>query len=373
MNLAIHSIVDIHGLFDILDIDPKPFLWVVLSFSFFYHAIQSPPGLTRRLTSAYSILALVMFCIAGGIRSASNGQICDGLIIGILLNTISVPFIHPKAIHLNSVSTLGRVRVVYRAWTEVRRQPSGAGSPAHAGSRLAFVSQKLSYALIIIVTRHIIRQFFKTMMLLLNLGLINFSVLGWGVLQSAAPKLITRAAVSIYWIWETYSAIGFIHNLGACIFVALLRWDSPEEWSPPFGRLADAYSLRRFWGRFWHKLHVSIYNSFIPAPIRSSRLLRAFFVFLYSAIGHAAGNWVMMGHANFVPVARFFLLNYAIWALETVVQRAAVGTKVEAYLSRIRPLGYLWVLAILFALAPAWQYSQLRSMALHYHNSSVSA
>ena len=42
--------------------------------------------------------------------------------------------------------------------------------------------------------------------------------------------------------------------------------DRPEEWPPLFGSISEAYTLRRFWGVFWHKLDLGIFKMYTPPP-----------------------------------------------------------------------------------------------------------
>ncbi|KAF2118163.1 hypothetical protein BDV96DRAFT_379060 [Lophiotrema nucula] len=62
------------------------------------------------------------------------------------------------------------------------------------------------------------------------------------------------AFISLYWIWNTVLILETFHTLFAIIFVTLLGLDESEEWPWLFGSPSQAYTLRRFWGRFWHRL-----------------------------------------------------------------------------------------------------------------------
>lgn len=38
-----------------------------------------------------------------------------------------------------------------------------------------------------------------------------------------------------------------------------------SQWPALFGSIAEAYSLRRFWGVFWHRLHVAVFEAYMPS------------------------------------------------------------------------------------------------------------
>ncbi|OBT74656.1 hypothetical protein VF21_07014 [Pseudogymnoascus sp. 05NY08] len=64
--------------------------------------------------------------------------------------------------------------------------------------------------------------------------------------------------MSVQWIWSSYVVLTLSHDILAIFFVTLLRWDQPSQWPALFGSIAEAYSLRRFWGVFWHLLHIAV-------------------------------------------------------------------------------------------------------------------
>ncbi|KAL2194242.1 hypothetical protein P885DRAFT_71561 [Corynascus similis CBS 632.67] len=111
-------------------------------------------------------------------------------------------------------------------------------------------------------------------------------------------EICLRSVMSVSWIWNSYSLLTSSHDLLAVLFVSVIRWDRPDEWPPLFGSITDATSQRRFWGVFWHRLHVSLFDS---SPC------------------HAASNWVVMGRTSVVGEFRFFISNWFICLLETVI------------------------------------------------------
>lgn len=87
------------------------------------------------------------------------------------------------------------------------------------------------------------------------------------------------------------------HDVLAIVAVAT-RLDTPDDWPFLYGSITDAYSVRRYWGRFWHLL---VYRSFsalaelfsrnilrLPTTHPMTRYLRNTLVFVISGLMHFA-------------------------------------------------------------------------------------
>jgi hypothetical protein len=187
--------------------------------------------------------------------------------------------------------------------------------------------------------------------------------------------LSIRAIMSVQWIWSTYMILTLSHSILALFFVSLLRWDQPAQWPALFGSIAEAYSLRRFWGVFWHRLHIAVYDAYMPSFLHHfcdqqhsgyrniGNGVRALWIFMSSALFHSAVHWLVSGNGHTVQQVKFFLSNYALCLLETVARQALKGKVVSDGGLWARLFGYAWVLAVLFAIAPAWQYSLIYTEA----------
>lgn len=79
--------------------------------------------------------------------------------------------------------------------------------------------------------------------------------------QAMSMQLMT----CLSWIGPTCVILTRVHDFLALLHVVILGLNSPSEWPPVFGYLIEAYSLRRFWGVFWHKLHVPIFEAWMPS------------------------------------------------------------------------------------------------------------
>ncbi|KAJ5247958.1 hypothetical protein N7524_011918 [Penicillium chrysogenum] len=146
-------------------------------------------------------------------------------------------------------------------------------------------------------------------------------------LQQAAERgLQEPASLEIEWIvpvgqWAerivTHLSIWFVVNRlisdlayrVLSIFFVGIGSDSPADWPPAFGRMADAFTLRNFWAKFWHQFMRQPFTSvsnFIARDVlrltRSSTLERytnLSIVFLISAIFH-----VIVDILQSIPVER---------------------------------------------------------------------
>jgi hypothetical protein len=174
--------------------------------------------------------------------------------------------------------------------------------------------------------------------------------------------------------------------------------DQPSEWPRLYGSLTEAYTLRRFWGVFWHRLNLGISDAFSPfglliIPKRPNRnqnmgegaekqskrrpnpTIRALWVFVFSAFYHAAANCAEHQKTNVIPELKFFLANFAICFAETIVQKAvrprAPKTSSPGTVILTRLTGHLWVCLVFFVLVPGWKWPmvweelQERIRALH--------
>ncbi|KAK8048283.1 hypothetical protein PG994_010013 [Apiospora phragmitis] len=187
-----------------------------------------------------------------------------------------------------------------------------------------------------------------------------------------------RAYMSVEFFIYSHAVLTGLHDLAALIGVSLLGWDQPQDWPPLFGDITEAYTLRRFWGVYWHRLHVASLSSFMPAALRSgpaaglkndkrrlkSAALRTLVIFTLSALVHAAVGWfIMRDSSSFVGGdVCFLLLNGAVCVLERVVERRlgrAVPGGVRGWW--FRPLGYVWVLLVFLCVAPACLYPWIYS------------
>lgn len=180
-------------------------------------------------------------------------------------------------------------------------------------------------------------------------------------------EMQVRAIISVQWIWRAYFFLEFYHSLLAVVFVGILRFDSPGEWPALFGSPLEAYTIRRFWGRFWHKVTVPTYVFYARLAARQmvqpdslwGKGLTALLVFTISGLSHALVGWAL-GDAALWRDILFFEMCFLAAAGETVVSKIRIKQQVT-FRWTLSPLfrrvaGMVWVFVFFFCVVPTWIY-----------------
>ncbi|OJK04702.1 hypothetical protein ASPACDRAFT_38260 [Aspergillus aculeatus ATCC 16872] len=115
---------------------------------------------------------------------------------------------------------------------------------------------------------------------------------------------------------------------------------SVSQWPPLFGSLADSYTCRGFWGKFWHQYLRWPFSSFsncvttrilkLPRPSLVERYVNVFIVFSLSMIMHMIGNTIAGVEGGYFGSILFFLSQAVAIMFEDAVQsvwRAAVARR----------------------------------------------
>ncbi|PNS14716.1 hypothetical protein CAC42_1738 [Sphaceloma murrayae] len=139
-------------------------------------------------------------------------------------------------------------------------------------------------------------------------------------------EAVIRIQYSIGGYTMQYMSLRACHSLLTCI--ALLLGQGPEQWPPLFGSLREAYTVRRFYALFWHRLmrkaftsHAAAFCCNILRMPRNSQITRFFIIagaFMISAIMHtfAAPG---LERCGFWPQCRYYISIILAIALEDVV------------------------------------------------------
>jgi hypothetical protein len=175
-----------------------------------------------------------------------------------------------------------------------------------------------------------------------------------------------------------YLMLSAYHDFFAIVFL-VVGLDRSWEWPPLFGQVSQAYSMRRFWGVFWHKLIYRSFNSHAAVTSRwlglnqktvFSRLVNNYLVFLLSGIMHGAVMWIFETPCAWRANMQYWLLQPIAFVVEGIVQYYW-GRFRRSRLSGVRPsvlsafermVGYTWVCVWLVWEAPK------RSHAIRYCN-----
>lgn len=368
-----YSIIPLHPLF-----------WFILATLFFFLALQQPFNYFRQILIISHILSIAICLRGADLGLVSYSHVWVTFIFGITLHTTSILVIEKRIMKRESASFIQRIRTTFQIWTNFRRLPLVHGDVAIASqdsiNRGIFTILKCGHILALCVVHHLVTNVISSILRPLNITLEDFAPAKQGLVPPITYRgLSLRAVMSVQWIWGTYLVLSGAHDILAIVFVSVLLWDLPAQWPALFGSIAETYSMRRFWGVFWHRLHVAVFEAYMPSfvlhfydqrrdwkaqqqcegYIITRKGFRAFWMFLSSAICHSVVHWVVTRKGNTAQQVKFFLSNYALCLVETVAVRALEGKVISNGSLWTRLFGYAWVLAVLFTLAPAWQYSSI--------------
>lgn len=386
-----------------------PFAWFGLATATFHLAVQRPAGPPRHALAALHVLATI--CALNQFRLTIlpfHGAWVHACIT-ISLHTFSLLVLEScriDTVHLSSANQ--RLSAAFQIWGDIRRLPTPLRLSSPSDTRRPAVSPLTKWTaacclqvVVLCCAHHAFKQAGTHLARALQVSLWDYAPDKQGLWPpwASTRDLCWRAWGSLAWIPETYLVLTTAHAVLAVAFVSVLGWSAPDEWPSLFGSIIEARSLRRFWGVFWHRLSTRVAliyldhflflvsrasgSGFGPAkfppavPKKVQNALRACWVFFFSALCHAAVNFITTHRANAAQEARFFLANCLVCLIETLLsgRRAAsrdptrsqhhtTAKNTEWGYSQYA-VGYVWVLAVFFMLAPAWQWSPI-SLALGF-------
>jgi hypothetical protein len=183
-------------------------------------------------------------------------------------------------------------------------------------------------------------------------------------------ETIIRTWIVLYWTWYSYSLYTSLHHVLAFIFVGI-GLDGPEDWPSLYGNISEATCIRRFWGKFWHRLVYRSYTSYgkflslnvlrLPRNSIIGKLFINGFVFLLSGLVHGITMRQLGFSCGAMSEIRFYCSHYVAVLAETVVQAAFTklsrGYKVSGVVTKT--IGYLWVFGFLFYSVPKSQFPKI--------------
>ncbi|KAI8169912.1 Acetyltransferase TRI7 [Colletotrichum sp. SAR 10_86] len=141
-------------------------------------------------------------------------------------------------------------------------------------------------------------------------------------------QIFLRIFTVFSWIWSNFLILESYHAILSTTFV-LLGIDNPKDWPPLFGSITDAWTVQRFWGRFWHRIATPTLTTWTRTILRIThepqttfdKATVAFGVFFLSGIMHMTAAW-RTGEGYLHLDVEFFCANFFAIAVEIVVSRA---------------------------------------------------
>ncbi|KAK1595396.1 membrane bound O-acyl transferase family-domain-containing protein [Colletotrichum navitas] len=192
--------------------------------------------------------------------------------------------------------------------------------------------------------------------------------LGLDILELSWQDLGVRLTSTVFFYATIYCVLVLQYNL-VSLPVVLTGLSSPSSWPPLFGSPLDAYSLRRFWGLYWHQTlrkwltgHADAISDKllgIPRGTKMSVYTRLSLTFLLSGIFHVTSDLGMGIPSSEAGSFTTFLLQ----PVGIMMEDLFLGTLGKVILlPKVvkRLLGFLWVLAFLSYSTPTWFYAQQR-------------
>ena len=240
------------------------------------------------------------------------------------------------------------------------------------GSRYRiFLLKRLASAVSILVLN---RYYTITYSLLLQLSYADFRPTKQSYLRRINTVTVRETAIRSWlvfnFVWSSWATFTAAHDMLAFAHVAM-GIDEPEDWPRLHGGLFEAYSVRRFWGKFWHHLVQRSYGAYgsllsqkilrLPPGSFANRTCVNFSVFLISGIVHACITVQLGFRCGYWEDLEFFLMCYAALLVEEGVQRAAYSAFGRAWPSMwiCKILGYTWLFGFLFWVLPKHQYPKI--------------
>jgi hypothetical protein len=167
-------------------------------------------------------------------------------------------------------------------------------------------------------------------------------------------ETIIRTALVFNFVWSAWALFTGLHDILAFVFVGI-GLDEPQDWPPLFGSLSPMYTLRGFWGKFWHRLVYWSYTSyFIIISEKLFRLSRGsvvgralinFTVFFLSGIVHTLVIWKLGFTCGYWEEISWFCLNFLAIFMEEGIQWVSSKYFLSSRkgITTRKIIGFLWV------------------------------
>lgn len=192
-------------------------------------------------------------------------------------------------------------------------------------------------------------------------------------------ETLMRSAFVFWWTFSAVAMLDSAHAVLSLVSVILLRFDAPYEWPPIFGPISQAWSIRRFWSKFWHQIVRRTYTNYgewisrkifrLEPRSLSDKVFVIFAIFFLSGVAHAVVSWQLGDQCGWLLDIWWFCANFIAGLLEVVVlQLLRVFLKKLGQESQLewldksiwsRIFGFVWVFSFMFWSIPKWQYPKL--------------
>ncbi|KAK4201919.1 hypothetical protein QBC40DRAFT_322801 [Triangularia verruculosa] len=182
-------------------------------------------------------------------------------------------------------------------------------------------------------------------------------------------QAVVRAVISMSWIWTASYLLETSHCILSILFVALLRWDEPEEWPSIWGHPRYATSVRGFWGKTWNRITIPTFAFYAQHVLdkfgigRKSglgKIVLPFLIFFMSGLSHGLAGWAV-GDVALERDMLFFMINFLACACESWVGKTRwwkdSKRRMPSWL--LKMAGFLYVCGFFFMVVPLWLYPKI--------------
>ena len=183
-------------------------------------------------------------------------------------------------------------------------------------------------------------------------------------------ETLVRSWLVFHFVWSAWATFTGLHNVISLMAVSV-GLDEPGDWPPLYGSIYEIYTIRRFWGKFWHRLVYRTNAAFgalvsqkvlrLPRASLLDRTLINFSVFLLSGIVHALVTWQLGFVCGYWQDIWWFCVNFIAMLAEEWAQwfaRRLMGGRFENT-NAGKAVGFLWVYGFLFWSLPKSSYPKI--------------
>ncbi|KAK5939436.1 hypothetical protein PMZ80_008740 [Knufia obscura] len=230
--------------------------------------------------------------------------------------------------------------------------------------------------------------FFRRLLSLVSSGTVN---------PPNIRETLLRAVFTVYSFWGTLLILDTtVQVFMAPFWIYVARVSEHRDWPDLNGSPLEAYTLGRFWSRFWHRLHVPGYLDFsrvlidlLPRKIRENKFIRTtltqFLFFLFSGTVHMLVSLQLGDTCAYITDIWFYMASFGGLFLEGLVLKYFNGkpqSKSSAELEKEkaqeasgkkpstqsykhvsvawRCIGYIWVFGFFFWAVPKFNYPKVQ-------------
>ncbi|PYH51889.1 wax synthase family protein [Aspergillus niger CBS 101883] len=199
--------------------------------------------------------------------------------------------------------------------------------------------------------------------------------------DSSMKQLLGRITVTfLFGFPGSLLFLDAMYRMASLISVAA-RMTTIASWPPEFGSLADTYTVRGFWGKFWHQNLRWSYTGVstaitcrilgLPKPSLIERYLNLTIVFILSGLMHVFTNvasGIEGGNTGamlfFIAQAGAIMFEDAVQHFWAILSRGEKNTAAETPVWQ-RCVGFMWVFCWLAATFPWWWYPIIRMLVAY--------